>query len=508
MRVRRALVAIVVLAVLFGTNLPSTHAGDWRALVKRLLDAADGSGDAAARMTGGDGGGFLRKLVKLSSDLQRMIAEGDTDEDGLYRVVFRYEAGTSAEALVAGTGAILVRDYPRFHLAVVRGDEAALALLFGKEGVSYGIPDRELIATGSFGMDDAMAMAAGTMPDFADLDGHVRVTTGAAAAFDEFGTTGEGVVVAVVDSGIAEHPDLAGRIVGRVDFVGDGDDRDDPYGHGTWVAGLVAGNGLASMGSDGGPRAGTAPAASLYDLRVLDAEGKGRLSSLLEALDWLEDNAEENGIRVVNLSVGTLTWESFRDDPLCDAVEELVEDGLVVVAAAGNLGRTEEGDIVYGAIVSPATDPMVITVGAANTLQTDYRSDDIMTTYSSRGPTRTWTGEDLDEDGTISEDEKHYDMLVKPDLLAPGNRIVGPLAAGSTIAEEHPELAVGGSYVELSGTSAAAPIVSGIVADLLEQRPDLTPGLVKLILMGTAQPLGGDVPPIEQVPALTLWLHV
>jgi len=193
----------------------------------------------------------------------------------------------------------------------------------------------------------------------------------------------------------------------------------------------------------------------------------------------------------MNLSLGAAPTQSYKTDPLCIAVGRAVDAGIVVVVAAGNWGKDSEGRNIYGGILSPANSPTVITVGATNTQQTDTRSDDAVTTYSSRGPTLV-------------------DGLVKPDLVAPGNRIgaaetssssptasysytqtgggglVGTLVTGDT-STNTPRAT--GTYQILSGTSFAAPAVSGTAALMLEANPSLTPAMVKAVLMRTAQRL-------------------
>jgi subtilisin family serine protease len=149
---------------------------------------------------------------------------------------------------------------------------------------------------------------------------------------------------------------------------------------------------------------GIAPAARLISLRVLDDNGVGTESSIIAALDWCIANKDAYNIRVINLSLGAVAADSYRQDPLCLAVRRAHDAGIVVVCAAGNMGKDAEGRKIYGGIHSPGIDPSVITVGASNTFGTDWRSDDKVTTYSSRGPTR---GFYTDADGI-----KHYDNLI------------------------------------------------------------------------------------------------
>ncbi|MFL6257540.1 MAG: S8 family peptidase [Pyrinomonadaceae bacterium] len=325
--------------------------------------------------------------------------------------------------------------------------------------------------------------------------GHVSRTTGADDVRETSGTNvngldGTGIGIAVLDSGIDKgHTAFLDksnglRIVYSKDFTGEGR-TDDPFGHGTHVASIAAGNGRISRAE----YVGVAPNANIINLRVLNSQGAGRASYILAALDWVYQNRAAFNIRVVNMSLGTAAVESYKNDPICKAARKLVDAGIVVVAAAGNNGKDAAGQKVYGAIHSPGDEPSAITVGAANTFGTDKRSDDGIASYSSRGPTRGgWT----DALGV-----RHHDNLVKPDLVAPGNKIVNAEAEDNLLVTQHPELDAGVSPVDarrmmfLNGTSMATPAVAGAAALMLQANPTLTPNLVKTILMYTSQQLSG-----------------
>jgi serine protease AprX len=264
----------------------------------------------------------------------------------------------------------------------------------------------------------------------------------------------------------------------------------DPYGHGTMVASVAAGRGFAAQLENGG----IAPRANIFDLRVLDENGIGEVADALAALDWIVYHAREFNIRVVNVSLTADSTQSYQLDPLCRAVRNAVAAGLTVVVAAGNHGLTADGHERYGSVGSPAIEPSAITVGSANPRATAARADDVLNQFSSRGPTR---GARYTEAGVLERDN-----LLKPDLVAPGNRLVGALAtdvAGAQlnkIVRAFPALemasATGGQgLMSLSGTSLAAPVVSGAAALLLQANPGLTPPLVKAILQYTAEPLAG-----------------
>jgi subtilisin family serine protease len=324
--------------------------------------------------------------------------------------------------------------------------------------------------------------------------GHVTVTTGTQQVRSQKsllglnGTLdGSGVTIAVLDSGIdSKHKSFAtsGKIKFSKDFTGE-NRTDDPWGHGTHVAAIAAGEGAATNGA----YEGIAPAANLINLRVLNSEGIGRVSNVLAALDWLVANKNNYNVRVVNMSLGTTAINSYENDPLCNAVRKLVNSGVVVVAAAGNNGKDARGRTIYGAIHNPGNEPSAITAGASNSFGADPRSEDLVTTYSSRGPTRSFS---VDSYGRV-----HYDNLIKPDLVAPGNKIISAQAAGNGLARKYPELETNKyattnmKLMYLSGTSMSAPMVSGAAALLLEANSSLTPNMVKILLMYTAQPLDG-----------------
>ncbi len=235
----------------------------------------------------------------------------------------------------------------------------------------------------------------------------------------------------------------------------------DQYGHGTHVAGIIGADGNGSV------YIGMAPGVNLINLKVLDQNGAGTDSQVIAAINQAIQLKSQYNIRIINLSLGRPVFESAANDPLCQAVEAAWKAGIVVVVAAGNDGRNNSfGSYGYGTITAPGNDPYVITVGAMNSMGTTTRSDDVMTSYSSKGPTV-------------------IDHIVKPDIVAPGNLIASVLAPGSTLVQLYPQNQVGSHFV-LSGTSMATPVVSGAAALLLQQTPSLTPDQVKARLMRNA----------------------
>ena len=290
-----------------------------------------------------------------------------------------------------------------------------------------------------------------------------------------------GIGVAVIDSGInANHDDFLNgsgqsRVVYHEDLTGTsaynshGQLVYDTYGHGTHVAGILAGNGADSSGQ----YAGISYGVNLIDLRALDGNGSGNDSSVIAAIQRAIALKSTYNIRIINLSLGRPIFGSYVNDPLCQAVEQAWNAGIVVVVAAGNYGRLSvNGSNGYGTVTAPGNDPYVLTVGGMKAMGTYDRSDDQIASYSSKGPST-------------------FDHIVKPDIVAPGNLIRSTVDRWSTLTAQHPGNMVKGTrayydYFVLSGTSMATPVVSGAAALLLEQNPALTPDQVKARLMKTA----------------------
>jgi serine protease AprX len=269
--------------------------------------------------------------------------------------------------------------------------------------------------------------------------------------------------IAFVDSGIdASRTDFGGRVLAQLDLTSiENNSPGDGNGHGTLVAGLAAGS---------APRhAGAAPTAGIVSLDVMDDQGMARTSDVIAAAQWILRNHRQYNIRVANFSLHSASPTSFRWDPLDKAVEKLWFAGVVVVAASGNQAQGgQRTPMAY----SPANDPFVITVGAL-----DLHNS----TSPDRADLAPWSAWGYTLDG-----------FAKPELSAPGRAIVGPVPAGSTLSREKPKQVINapeGTYIQLSGTSLSAPIVSGIVADLLTLKPALSPDQVKGALMLEARAL-------------------
>jgi serine protease AprX len=278
------------------------------------------------------------------------------------------------------------------------------------------------------------------------------------------GGQGAGVGVAVIDTGISSMNDFAGRLVLGPDLSGEGTTVDS-YGHGTVMAGIVGGSGADSAGRTGGAYTGVAPKTTLVSVKVAGRNGVTDVSTVLQAMHWVSAYKDQFNIKVVNLSWGTPSTQDPKVDPLNYAVERLWQQGIVVVAAAGNSGPNA------GTILKPGDDPVILTAGAFNDAQNLDPSDDGVPGWSSRGPTAQG--------------------LTKPDLVAPGRTLVATRSFGSQIEADNPKALISPSYIKGSGTSEATAVTSGVAALLLEQRPTLTPDQVKRALKASASPIAG-----------------
>jgi serine protease AprX len=407
---------------------------------------------------------------KISPDLQTSTSTGQV------QVVIQYVPGTQVTCSgllglvgcllndVVKLGGTILGQLPLVNGLVATLDHNGIVSLSNQSNVAYISKDRSLT------------------PFF---DNAAPAVNAQAAWNSNF--NGSGIGVALIDSGVNAHPDLLtsgllpiSRVVYSQSFVPGDSSTADAYGHGTHIAGLIAGNGLSSTGPIFSQTfKGVAPGANIVNLRVLDQNGSATDSQVIAAISQAISLKSKYNIRVINLSLGRAVFESYKQDPLCLAVEKAWKNGIVVVVAAGNNGRylPTSG---YATVTSPGNDPYVLTVGSMKPMGTPERTDDLIASYSSKGPTL-------------------LDHVVKPDVVAPGNLVAATETSNTALYNTelsnripYSAYVYGGSstpsrfYFELSGTSMATGVVSGAVADLLQARPLMTPDQVKARLMKTA----------------------
>ncbi len=389
-------------------------------------------------------------------------------------VIVRHAAGAEAlaERSVERAGGEIGRDLDLIDAFTAEVPGSALARLRTAPGVAEVTPDGSVVLSGSRWRPDrdrgrslAETLEAAGIDDVLDLG-------------DRDSLTGEGVTVALIDSGVVPVEGLttAGKGVNGPDLSFESQHEEtrhlDTFGHGTHMAGIIAGrDGVSERELDRGDGFhGVAPDARLLSVKVASADGATDVSQVIAALDWVVQHRDDDGmsVRVVNLSFGTESTQSHLLDPLAHAAEVAWRRGIVVVVSAGNNGNGTEQ------LTDPAMDPYVLAVGASDDLGTDRSRDDVVADFSNRGSAER-----------------------TPDLVAPGRSIESLRAPGSFVDEAHPTARVHAGHGEEprffrgSGTSQAAAFVSGAAALLLEQRPELTPDQVKALLTSTADPLRG-----------------
>jgi serine protease AprX len=361
-------------------------------------------------------------------------------------------AATPASSAGGPTSRVIVTSLTGDATAAARAVESAGGRVLDRlsliGGVSATIPAGAVLAPSVRVAPDSSLRVAGK-----DDSEDRASASGVRGAINEQGSgnEGAGVTVAVVDTGVADVHDLAGRVTHR--NVSDAPTGTDGYGHGTFVAGLIAGDGSDS----GGAYAGVAPAARILDVKVADGSGT---TSLIKVLRGLQLVSNEGNVDVVNLSLSSGSPLPYQMDPLTLALDALWRQGITVVVPAGNDGPTA------GTITSPGSDPLLLTAGGLNDNGTASRRDDVVADWSSRGPAPQG--------------------VQKPDLVAPGAHLVSLRAPDSKIAQDNPSAFVGTSYFKGSGTSFSTAITSGAVAALLSRRPALSPDQVKSVLTRSA----------------------
>jgi serine protease AprX len=410
---------------------------------------ANGSGSADRRVVTAAEVGDGRLIVRLT---------GSTDADPRLSAALR--------EVVTANGGRVVATQPALEMAVVDGP-AGLATVLRAQPWVRDVARDAAVTMHSLGYDPATQNGGMTK---------VTQITGATAMW-KAGYTGKGIDVALIDTGVAPVPGLS-----RSDKVVVGPDLSfesqatstrflDSYGHGTHMAGVIAGREVAA--ASGGTYAadsknfyGMAPDSRILSIKVADHNGTVDVSQMIAAINWVTQFGRSNGlnVRVLNLSFGLDTGQSPKVDPLSWAAEVAWNKGIVVIVSGGNQGGA------YAGLNSPAYNSRLLAIGAVDTKGTTSFSDDTIPPFSA-----VYGG----------------NFLRGPDIVAPGVGIVSARVPGSVLADSYPSAAVGSSWMRGSGTSQAAAVVSGAVALLLQQRPSMTPDQVKALLMNTATSISG-----------------
>lgn len=366
---------------------------------------------------------------------------------------------TSPEAVVANSGGQVTKD-----LAIVNGFAATVPPAAIDQLAEH--PDVRAIS-----LDRAMHVQASSGPSSSNVKSVYRKSV-RADALNTAGFTGRGVTVALIDTGVTEVADLAGRVLHVTDDMTgataacqnmSGESTcDDSFGHGTFIAGIIAGNGALS----GGAYKGVAPEANILSVKIAGRSGSADVSSVLAAIQWVVAMRDRYGVKVLNLSLGTDSTQSYRVDPLNYAVEKAWFAGITVVVSASNRGPDAR------TIAKPGDDPFVITVGAVDDRGTNGTNDDSLPNFTSRGPTAA-------------------DGIAKPDVTAPGAHVVSLRAPGSAVDTQFPNY-VDTHYRKASGTSFSAGVVSGAAALIAQANPAATPDRVKHMMGSTARRVASD----------------
>ena len=370
-------------------------------------------------------------------------------------IVQKSRPAASSLQLAAAAGGSVEREFPDINAFSMTASQQAVVALGHNPNVRYVTPNAPVRVNSV----DASQLKT-TYETAAGID---KVWNSATAP-----ATGNGVTVAVLDTGVSTgHPDLQpaqsnGTLMAvnvNPKALGGG----DGHGHGTHVVGTIKGR------DSQGRYIGVAPDSRVISVKVADDNGAATESDLVSGLKWVYDNRLTYNIRVVNMSITSAVATPYTQSPINAYVEQLWMNGVAVVVSAGNLGSAADA-VNY----PPANDPFVITVGALDDNQTAATSDDSLAPFSSHGITQ--------------------DGFAKPEVIAPGRKVVAPLAKQSaTLAVQFPDRITDGNYLRLSGTSMAAPVVVGTLALVLERYPSLTPNQLKALLIQTAAAYPGKI---------------
>ena len=422
------------------------------AVVCALAASATAAGVGSPGNGGGRSFGNLRSFVapELLSSIQQnprqsfdVILQGDpkTRSHGFIQKVVQDKSGASDENVGAGA---------------VKKEFLSL------DGARLTLTGRQILRIARVGLaqaivpNDTVKMSGFQMPTY-----NTQLWPWATGApVDWANGTPKAPTIAIVDSGIAAtRSDVAGRVLGQVNLTSlpGNTPTGDGYGHGTFVAGIAAGSAPGY--------AGVAPKANLMSVDIMNDQGEATVADVVAAADWILQNKATYNIKVANFSLHSVARASIQFDPIDQAVEKLWLNGVVVVAAAGNYAVDGAES---GVQFAPGNDPFVITVGAADIGTSVRAGDDTSAPFSAWGYTP--------------------DGFMKPEIGAPGRYMIGPVPTSGVLYSERPDHVTSPGYMQLSGTSFAAPVVAGAAAMLLGQHPDWTPDQVKGALMLTATP--------------------
>ncbi|MDX6266821.1 MAG: serine protease AprX, partial [Frankiales bacterium] len=398
------------------------------ALAGGTLVATGASAAASGRPAGLD-----RGLSTSGHHSVSIVVSGKDGADGLVTAAVRAAGGTHVRAL------------PIVHGAAAAVPADHLAALAQAAGVTAVTANRQIKLAGN-GWDASVSASP------------YAWTSQATSTWAQTGNKGAGIGVAVLDTGVSDVGDLTGRVMHGPDFSGESNNAVDSFGHGTVMAGIIGGSGLAN--GAGHPLTGVAPSANVIAVKAAGRNGATDVSTILTAMTWIGAFKDTYNIRVLNLSWGVPSTQDPIIDPLNYAVEQLWAMGVTVIAAAGNSGPNA------GTILKPGDDPLVVTVGAYDDKGDSNTLNDTIPAWSSQGPTAQGR--------------------MKPDLVAPGRTIVATRSPGSAIELANPQALVGSAYIKGSGTSEATAVTSGAAALLLAAHPNWTPDQVKFALTASA----------------------
>lgn len=415
-------------------------------------------------------------------------------------IVQKTATGQALEEFVAQKGGTITRALPMIHAVTAELPAKAAVALAEVDGVRWVSLDAAVVRSSA---DDEAALPYKTLlPLIATAQQAENVNAAAitnppsyyldtvsARQVWSLGLRGQGVGVAVIDSGVTQTNDFnkstqaAASRLKQYSFNPKATTVNDTFGHGTHVAGIIGGNGAAS----GGLYSGIAPEVNLYSLKISDNQNLARESDAIAAMQWVYDHKTQYNIRVVNLSINSTVEQSYQTSPLDAAAEILWFNGVVVVASAGN--AVSHGVYYRTVNAAPANDPFVITVGASNQMLNSDPANDMIALYSAYGVT--------------------MDGFVKPDIVAPGTAIISLLSPTSGWTTQYPlHVVANGGYFWLSGTSMAAPMVTGAVALLLQDEPALTPDQVKYRLTHASNTIAGTPGDKRTYPYLNVYKAV